>query len=73
MGARNYYVRNENLEVLKTLEEEYRSMGRDTKIEGNCLTVYALKQKPAPVKKKKFERKPKPKAEAPKPPTKRKE
>lgn len=45
MSAKNYYVRNEDPEILKTLAEEYQSMGRDTKIEGSTLTVYALKQK----------------------------
>lgn len=54
MSARNYYVRNEDENVLKVLAEEYESMGRDTKIEGNTLTVYALKQKV--VKPKKTER-----------------
>lgn len=54
MSARNYHVSNEDPEVLKTLAEEYQSMGRDTKIEGNTLTVYALKQKV--VKPKKQER-----------------
>lgn len=54
MSARNYYVRNNDPEVLKTLAEEYQGMGRDTKIDGNTLTVYALKQKP--VKQKKQER-----------------
>lgn len=54
MSARNYYVRNEDPEVLKTLKEEYEGMGRDCKIDGNTLTVYALKQKP--VKPKKQER-----------------
>lgn len=47
MGAQNYYVRNEDPEVLKTLAEEYQSMGRDTKIEGSTLTVFAYKQKVA--------------------------
>lgn len=51
MSARNYYVRNEDPEILKTLQEEYQGMGRDTKIEGNTLTVYALKQKPVKSKK----------------------
>lgn len=45
MSARNYYVRNPDPEVLKTLSEEYQSMGRDTKIEGNTLTIFAMKQK----------------------------
>jgi len=57
MAARNYYIRDENPEVLKTLKEEYESMGRDCKIDNGCLTVYALKQKPTPPKKK-FVKKP---------------
>jgi len=58
MSARNYYIRNEDEQVLKTLKEEYESMGRDCKIDGGCLTVYALKQKPTPPAKKKFVKKP---------------
>lgn len=58
MAARNYYIRDENPEVLKTLKEEYESMGRDCKIDGTTLTVYALKQKPTPPAKKKFVKKP---------------
>jgi len=60
MSARNYYVRNSNQDILNSLADDYRSMGRDVKVEGDCLTVFALKQKPVPVKKKKFERKPRP-------------
>lgn len=44
MGAQNYHVRNADPKVLETLAEEYQSMGRDTKIEGNTLTVFAYKQ-----------------------------
>lgn len=58
MSARNYYVRNDDAEVLKALAEDYQSMGRDTKINGNTLTVFALKQK-APTVKKKPVRRPK--------------
>lgn len=47
---KNYYVRDNDLERLKVLEEEYRSMGRDTKIEGNTLTVYAQKVVRQPAK-----------------------
>jgi len=60
MSAKNYHITNPNPEVLKTLKSEYDSMGRDTKIEGNTLTVYALRQKPTPPAKKKFSRGPKP-------------
>lgn len=56
MSARNYYVRNKDEEILKTLKEEYEGMGRDCKIEGDTLTVFALKQKP--VKTKKVEKRP---------------
>ncbi len=57
MAAKNYYIRNNDPEVLKQLAEDYQSMGRDTKIDGATLTVYALKQKPV-TPKKKFVRKP---------------
>ncbi len=43
MRTRNYYVYNKDVDILKSLEEDYRSMGRDTKIEGNRLCVYARK------------------------------
>lgn len=43
MSARNYHVHNSDPEVLKTLAEEYEDMGRDTKIEGTRLTVFARK------------------------------
>lgn len=47
----NYTVYNDDPEVLKTLAEEYRSMGRDTKVDGNRLTVYAYAQKKQVAKK----------------------
>jgi hypothetical protein len=43
MRTRNYYIYREDVDVLKTLAEEYQSMGRDIKIEGNRLTVFARK------------------------------
>lgn len=54
---KNYYIRDNDPERLKTLAEEYQSMGRETKIDGNTLTVYATKQPKAPSKKK-FAKKP---------------
>lgn len=51
MSAKNYYVRNNDPEKLKTLAEEYQSMGRDIKIDGTTLTVHALKQKVSKPKK----------------------
>lgn len=54
--SKNYYVRNPDVEVLKVLAEEYQSMGRDTKIDGNTLTVYATRQNKPEPKKKKFSR-----------------
>ncbi len=57
MSAKNYYVNSTDPDYLKTLEEDYQRMGRDTKIDGNTLTVYAVKQKPV-TPKKKFVKKP---------------
>lgn len=54
MKPRNYYVYSDNSERLKTLKEEYESMGRSTKIEGNRLIVFARVIKPV---KKKVEKK----------------
>lgn len=62
MKSRNYYVYNPDLEVLKVLAEEYQSMGRDTKIEGNRLCVFARNIKPV---KKKVDKKPKSDVESP--------
>lgn len=59
MAGTNYHVRRNDPEVLQTLKEEYESMGRDTKIEGNTLTVFALKQEPKTPKQKR-ERRPRP-------------
>lgn len=54
MAAKNYYVTKEDPEVLKSLEEDYKSMGWDTSITGNTLTVFAtVREKPS---KKKVER-----------------
>lgn len=61
MSARNYYVTNTDPAILKSYQEDYEVMGRDTKIEGNTLTVFALKQIPQVSKKKprgKFTKKP---------------
>jgi hypothetical protein len=63
MKPRNYYVYNADESVLKTLQEEYESMGRSTKIEGNRLCVFARVVKPV-VKKKVVDRKPKAEVES---------
>lgn len=54
MRTRNYYIYREDVDVLKELAEDYQSMGRDTKIEGNRLCVFARRVKPV---KKKVEKK----------------
>jgi hypothetical protein len=41
MSAKNYYVTRDNPDDLKALEEDYKSMGWDTAITGNTLTVFA--------------------------------
>lgn len=64
MRARNYYVYNSDPDILKGLEEDYRSMGRDTKIEGNRLTVFAYTQQ-KPKAEKKVDRKPKDDVDSP--------
>lgn len=51
MGAQNYYVTKEDPEALKALEEDYKSMGWDTSITGNTLTVFALKREKPKAKK----------------------
>lgn len=56
MKPRNYYVYSDNAETLKTLKEEYESMGRSTKIDGNRLIVFARVIKPV-VKKKTVDKK----------------
>lgn len=64
MKSRNYYVYNEDAEVLKGLKEDYESMGRSTKIEGNRLIVFARVIKPV-IKKKVVDRKRKDDVESP--------
>ena len=51
MKSRNYHVYRSDVEELKALADDYISMGRDVKIEGRCLTVFAYKR-PDPPKKK---------------------
>lgn len=57
MKPRNYYVYSPDAERLKTLQAEYESMGRSTKIEGDRLCVFARVIKPV-VKKKVVDKKP---------------
>jgi hypothetical protein len=45
----NYYVYRDDLDELREIEDQYKMLGRYTKIEGNKLTVFARK----PVKPKK--------------------
>lgn len=56
MAAKNYYVYSEDAERLKTLKEEYESMGRDCKIDGNRLVVLSRPKPKEKVDKKPRER-----------------
>lgn len=46
----NYYVYRNDLDELREIEDQYKLLGRYTKIEGNKLTVFA--RRPAKPKKK---------------------
>lgn len=43
MSARNLSIYNKDPERLKTLKEEYESIGFTTKVDGDRLTVYSTK------------------------------